>query len=213
MPESIEGILSIIDSQFSRKHHMGMLLFLAQCVVPRGQLEKCKSVPEVYRAIKQKYSNDHAVALLKHMIRVTGYKKPEELQRLNAYFTRGFNLNEDAPFLAFYELLLLLAKKLYKNGNFEAFLDCINEDKLNKSKHDISSPLDLLQSMLHMGTIDPNNHHTLMTELIVPLKNAGMDDEAQFMKRSILPCKFTWTHRRRNGGGRAEGARALPPPL
>ena len=190
MSEPLEGILSIIDSQYSRKYHLDMLKFLAQSVVPHGQLQSCEGVPEVYRAIKQKCSNDGiAVALLRHMLRVTGYKKQKELQSLDAHCAKEFSLNTVAPSLAFYELLLLLAKKLHKNSNYKPFLDCIDETKLNKSKHDVSSPLDLLQSMLHKRTISPDNHHSLRDELIVPLKSAGLMSEAQFMERSIRSCE------------------------
>lgn len=191
MSEELERTLTGIDNYYSRKYHLSMLKFLAQAIVSYGQLESCKSVPEVYKKISSKCSDYHiAAALLRHMLRVTGYKKKETLQILDAHCSEAFDLATVAPSLPFYELLLLLARQLHKNNNYEPFLQYIDESKLNKSKHDVSSPVDLLQSMICKGTIDPNNICTLKEELITPLNDARMFDEAQFMQCSVQPGKL-----------------------
>ena len=191
MPESIEGILSKIDSQYSQTYHLGMLKFLAQSTLRYVQLESCKDVPDVYKELKKKCSGTYvAVALLRHMLRATGYDKEAELQSLNDHCADDFDLRTVAPSLPFYELLLILAKKLHRNNNYRHFLEYTDDDKLNKSKHNILSPIDMLQSMILKGTIVHDNLGTLTDALIVPLNVLGMSSEAQFLEQSqIQSCK------------------------
>ena len=186
MSESIETILWRIDSQYSQKYHLGMLKFLAQSVVKYGQLENCNGVPEVFKKLETKFSDPHvAVALLRHMLRATGYEKKAELQSLNDHCADEFDLKTIAPSLPFYELLLILVKKLQRNKNYRRFLDFIDDDKLDKSKHDVLSPVNMLQSMIHKGTIAHDNLSTL-NELIMPLNELGMLEEANFLKQSQI---------------------------
>lgn len=191
MSESIEAILSRIDSQYSRRYQLDMLKFLVQSVVKRSQLESCNSVPEVYKELEKKCSNPRvAVALLRRMLRATGYEKEAELRSLSDHCADEFDLKAVAPSLPFYELLLILAKKLHKNNNYQRFLHSIDDDKLNKSKHDVSSPIDMLQSMIHKNTIAPDDVSTLNT-LAILLNDLEMLEEAKFLKQSLIqPCKY-----------------------
>lgn len=186
-PAEVKKILTKIDGSYSKQVHLPMLKFLVQAVVPHEQLESCGGVPEVYEKIKQKCSNYHAaIALLRHVLRVTGFKREKELNSLGMYCCKGFDLNGVAPLLPFYELLLLLAKRLYKNNTYLKFLEHIAQDKLSQPKLDLkSTPLAMLQSMICKGTIDPMDLSTLREEIIVPLEDAGLTDEAQFMQRSV----------------------------
>ena len=189
MSEELNGILTRIDNYYSRKYHMNMLTFLAQALVPYGQLEFCKSVPEVYNLIErskilQDSDDGVAVAILRHMLHVTCYNK-EETQALDAYCSKEFVLTSLVPSLRFYELLLIVACKLHMCDNYQNFLKSVPENKLNKSRHDVSSPIDLFQSMICKGTLDPNNISTLEDEVIVLLEESGMTGEAQFMHRSL----------------------------
>ena len=186
-PAELERILTRIDGSYSKQVHLPMLKFLVQAVVPHEQLESCGGVPEVYKKIKQKCSDYRAaVALLRHVLRVTGFKTEKELKNLGVYCCEGFDLSRVAPLLPFYELLLLLAKRLFKNNNYLKFLEHIAQDKLSLPKLDLmSSPLAMLQSMICQGTIDPMDLNTLRREIIVPLEDAGLTDEARFMQRSV----------------------------
>ena len=186
MSESLEKILGRIDSQYSQKYHLGMLKFLAQSVVSYGQLESCNGVPEVYKKLETKFSDSGvAVAFLRHMLRATGYEKKTELQNLNDHCADEFDLKTVAPSLPFYELLLIFVKKLQRNKNYWPFLHFISEDKLDKSKLDLSSPVDMLQSMIHKRTITHDDLSTL-NELIIPLIELGMLEEANILKQSQI---------------------------
>ena len=191
MSEPIEAVLSRIDSQYSQRYHLGMLKFLAQSVVKHGQLENCNSVLEVYKKLETKCSSSRiAAALLRHMLRATGYQNEAELQSLSNHCANEFDLKTVAPSLPFYELLLILAKKLHKNNNYKRFLHSINDDRLDKSKHDVSSPIDMLQSMIHKNTVTPDDLNTLHT-LVTLLNDLEMLEEAKFLKQSLSqPCKL-----------------------
>lgn len=186
-PAELKKILIKIDGSYSKQVHLPMLKFLVQAVAPHEQLENCGGIPEVYEKMKQKCSDYRvAVALLRHMLRVTGFKRENELKSLSVHCCEGFNLNRVAPMLPFYELLLLLAKRLYKNSTYLKFLEHISQDKLSQPKLDLkSSPLAMLQSMICKGTISPTDLSTLRREIIIPLEEAGLTDEARFMQRSV----------------------------
>lgn len=179
--EEVEKLLSKIDSHYSKRVQLKMLIFLAQAIVPIEQLEQCQGVPEVYRKIETKCSDPRvAVALLLHMLKVTRCNSTEELESLSAHSCDESNLN--LPSLRIYEVLLHLGEKLNQNNTYCNFLEYISEDKLNKSKIDLQSPLEMLQSMICAGTIDPDDPNSLKKELIDPLKCAGLTEEAQFMQ-------------------------------
>lgn len=192
MSGELNGVLTRIDNYYSRKYHMDMLKFLAQALVPYGQLEFCKSVPEVYNVIKrsrilQDSDDGVAVAILRYMLHVTHYNK-EETHNLDAHCSEDFVLTSLVPSLRFYELLLILACRLHMSDSYKDFLKSVPENKLNKSRHDVSSPVDLFQSMICKGTLDPNDISTL-NEVINILEASGMSDEAQFMNRSLQSSK------------------------
>ena len=179
-PAELKKILTKIDGSYSKQVHLPMLKFLTQAIVPFEQLESCGGVPEVYEKIKRKFSDYRdAVTFLRHVLHVTGFKK---LKSLDVYCHEGLNMS----LLPFYELLLLLAKRLYKNNTYLTFLEHISQDKLSQPKLDLkSSPLAMLQSMIRKGAINPTDLSTLRREIIVPLEKAGLTDEAQFMRRSV----------------------------
>ena len=189
MSEDLDSVLTEIDIHFSRKYHIHMLKFLANSVVAHGLLEECNSVPTVYKKMTEsKTLRNHkesvAVALLRHMLHVTGYKR-EKINLLDAYCSEEFVLTTVAPSLPFYEVLLLLASKLVKNNHYKEFLSSVDENKLNKSRHDISSPVDLFQSMILEKTLDPDKFSTL-NEVVTMLEASGMTEESQFMRQSIF---------------------------
>lgn len=191
--EDVEKILSEIDCNFSKSYELVMLKFIAQAVVPHEQLKPCDGVPEVYRKIDAKFMDYRtAVALLRHMLKVSGCKRENELKRLSAHCPENLDLTSAAPLLPFYELLLLLGRKLNKKNNYQKILDHIDEDKLNMSKQDLRLmlPVDMLQSMICKGTIDPRNLHSLREELVLPLRAAELIKEAVFLEQSLVFCKL-----------------------
>ena len=189
MLQNLDSVLMDIDVYFSRKYHIHMLKFLANSVVPFGLLESCTSVPEVYKKMKnssvlRNFEESVVVALLRHMLHVTGYNK-EKINLLNPHCSEEFELNTTAPSLRFYEILLLLAGKLVKNNHYREFLASVDENKLNKSRHDISSPVDLFQSMILKRTLDPDKYSTLNEVIAILEACQGLSEESQFMRQSI----------------------------
>ena len=181
--EEVEKILSKIDKHYSKTVQLKLLIFLAQAISPFEQLKQCEGVPEVYREIEKKCSDPGvAAALLLHMLKATRYNRTEELESLSTHCCNEGTSNTIADSLRVYKDLLCLGGKLIKNNTYHIFLEHISENKLNKSKIDLQSPLDMLQSMICAGTIDPNDRNSLEKELIVPLKSAELTDEAQFME-------------------------------
>ena len=187
MSEELCGILATVTTQ---KGQLNQLKFLAQAVVPYGsQLENCNSIPDLYKLMREcqtlQCSSDYryAVSLLRHMLMVTGCNQDKKLQ---PHCHDGFNLVDTAPSLSFfYEPLLHLAEKLLQNSsNYKRLLNSVDKNKLGNSKYDISSPLDLFQSMICKGTLDPSNPHSLK-KLVTILEAAGLEDEAQLVRQSL----------------------------
>lgn len=186
MSEELQGILATISPQ---KDQLSKLKFLVQAVVPYGsQLKNCNSIPELYKLMResqalQRVDYRYAVSLLRHMLVVTGYNQDKILQ---PHCHEKFDLAETAPLLSlFYEPLLHLADKLLQNtSNYKRLLNSIDKNKLSKLKSDISSPLDLLQSMICKGTLDPSNPHSLI-KFVTILNAAGLGDEAQLVQQSL----------------------------
>ena len=187
MTVELEDILSEIDNHYSKVLHLKQLKFLAQAVVPHEQITTCISVPEVYWKINRKLGdNGKSTALLRHMLRVTGDVNESELQRLSAHCCNDFDLYTVAPTLSFYELLLILMKKLRRHNTYTTFLNYVDQSKLDNSKHDLlQSPLDLFQSMIYRGTIDPKKPSKLLGEVANPLRGAGLGEEARFIENSV----------------------------
>ena len=164
-----------------------MLIFLAQAVVPYEQLQTCGGVPEVYDKILASIRDSEstiAVALLRYMLHVTGYKRKKELKQLDEHCSEELDLPSRFPSLPFFERLLILSSKLLKGKRFDRFWSSVDEDKLNKSKLDVkSSPLDLFQSMIYQGTLDPKNYNTIVEEVVPLLEQCEMNDETQFLSK------------------------------
>ena len=183
MSEELYGTLATIDTQ---KDQLNKLKFLAQAVVPYGsRFENCNSIPELFKLMResralQRSDYRYAVSLLRHMLVVVGCNQDKKLQ---PYCHEKFDLAKTAPsLLFFYEPLLCLADKLLQNcSNYKRLLNSIDENKLSKSKSDISSPLDLFQSMIYL---DPSNPHSL-NKLVTILESAGLEDEAQLLRQSL----------------------------
>lgn len=199
MPKDLDRVLTDIDNYYSRKYHIILLKFLAQCVVPYGQIEPCDSVHKVYEKIKEsnalrsnhRLNDRHAVALLRHMIQVTLGSKDdfeEEMKDLGVHCCTAeeFSLIDVAPSLPFLELLLILTSKLLKNNHYKDFLVAVEERKLNKSRHDISSPVDLFQSMILKGTLVKGDYSSLKKEVIPILEENRMTEEVEFMRKHCI---------------------------
>ena len=172
------------DSDF--KHQLDRLKFLAQAVVPyNSQLQSCSSVLEVYQIVEDCLNcDDHRIAasLIKHMLMVTG---DEELRITNVHCFDEFDLKTVAPLLPSYKLLLRVANMLQNQCNNDKFLlKSIDESKLDRSKVDISpdSPMDLFQSMICKGSLDPSNIQLLEMDLLAILEAAKLEDDLQFLR-------------------------------
>ena len=186
MASEIEKVLTDIDRYLSRQYHFHKLKFLAQSVVKHSKLEDCHGVPELYELLKEaleKKEQDASVtvALLRHILQVSGYDRANDLHHFCA---EEFNLTkqEVAPELHYYEFLLILAGRLRKKNTFRRLLEKIDDCKLHKSKLDVVSPLDLFNSMILAGALVPNEIDTIRTELITPLKTIGRADEVSFIE-------------------------------
>lgn len=181
----LRKLLTQIDYYYSRVYHLRMLRFLAQAVAPYEQLKSCESVPEIYDKIVDSVplrgsESAVAVALLRYMLCVTGYKREDKLRQLHVYCSEEFELPSRFPLLPFFERLLVLSSKLLEGGRFKRFWSSVDENKLNRSKLDVkSSPLDLFQSMIFQRTLDPNNYSTIMEEVVPLLEQCEMAEEAQ----------------------------------
>ena len=160
-------------------------MFLAQAIVPYEQLQSCGDVLEVYDKILARHTGSEsavAVALLRYMLCVTGYNREKELKELDRHCSEEFDFPSRFPSLPFYERLLVLSSKLLKGERFDHFWSSVDENKLNKSKLDVkSSPIDLFQSMIYQGTLDPENYSTIMEEVVPLLEQCEMVDDTQFL--------------------------------
>ena len=181
----LRKLLTRINYYYSRIYHLRMLKFLAQAVVPHEQLKSCESVPEIYDKIVDSRhlrgsESAIAVALLRYLLCVTGYKREDELRQLDVHCSEEYELPSRFPSLPFFERLLVLSSKLLKRRRFERFWSSVDENKLNQSKLDLkSSPLDIFQSMIYKGTLDPDNYSTIMEEVVPLLEQCEMAEEAQ----------------------------------
>ena len=179
----LRKLLTRIANYYPKKC-MRMLRFLTQAVyVSYEQLGDCVSVTEIYdKIVESGHLSDtaSAVALLRYMLCITGYHRENDLRELDVHCAEEFSLSSRLPRLPFYERLLVLSSKLLKDGRFERFKSAIDEDKLNKSKQDLSSPMDLFQSMIYKGTLDPDNYSTLKNE-VVPLLEQCAVTEVQLL--------------------------------
>lgn len=188
MSEELYGILAIIDVH---KDQLNKLKFLAQAVMPSGpQLENCNSIPELFKLLRESQPLQHldyrnAVSLLRHMLVSIGCNQGKKLQ---PHCHEEFDLVKIAPTLVFfYEPLLHSADRLLRNGsNYKSLLNSTDEKMLSKLKSDISSPMDLFQSMICRGTLDPRNPHSLKS-LMTILGAAGLGDEAELFQQSLQP--------------------------
>ena len=191
MSEELYRILSTIDVL---KDQLNKLKFLAQAVVPSGpQLENCNSIPELFKQLRESQSLQHldyryAVSLLRHMLASIGCNQGKKLQ---PHCHKEFNLAKTAPTLVFfYEPLLHSADRLLRNGsNYKYLLNSTDENMLSKPKSDISSPLDLFQSMICKGALDPGNPHSLK-RLVTILGAAGLENEAELFRQSLQPGMY-----------------------
>lgn len=105
------------------------------------------------------------------------------MKQLDRYCAEEFDLASRFPSLPFYERLLVISSKLRKSRRFGQFLSSLNEDKLNKSKIDVStSPIDVFQSMIYKRTLDPDRPDTLQEEVVPLLKKCDMTDEVQLLQ-------------------------------
>ena len=189
MSEELYGILATIDIQ---KDQLNKLKFLAQVVVPYGsRLENCNSIPELFKLMRESQALQcsdyrYAVSLLRHMLMVIGCNQDKKLQ---PHCHKEFD-SEKINSIPFYEPLVRLANKLLQNcSNYKRLLNSIDENKLSKSKSDISSPLDLLQSMICKGTLDPSNPHSLKIFVTI-LEAAGLEDEAGLIQQGLHPGMY-----------------------
>ena len=190
MSEELNRILSTIDTYYSKNNQLNELKFLAQAVVPYGsQLDTCNSIPELYKMMRESHTlrcldYRYTVSLLRHMLVATGCKQEDILQ---AHCHEKFDLAIITPSLPSYDLLLCVANNLLQNSsNYKHLLNSIDKKKLSKPKYDISSPVDLFQSMICEGTLDPSNLRSLKKELVVILKAAGLDGEVEVVQH--------WSH-------------------
>ena len=186
MSEELNGILATISTH---KDQLDKLKFLAQAIVPSGpQLEGCNGISDLFNLMRESQALQcldycYAVSLLRHMFVVIRYNQDEKLQ---PYCREEFNVAKIAPSLSsFYEPLFHLANKLFQNNsNYKQLLNSTDENELSKPKSDISSPLDLFQSMICKGTLDPSNPRSLK-ELVTILELARLEDEARLVQRSL----------------------------
>ena len=191
MSEELYGILATIDVH---KDQLKKLKFLAQAIVPSGpQLENCNSIPELFKLLResqplQRLDYRYAVSLLRRMLVSIGCNQGKKLQ---PHCHEEFNLAKTAPTLVFfYEPLLHSADRLLRNGsNYKCLLNSTDENMLSKPKSDISSPLDLFQSMIYRGTLDPRNLPSL-NSLMTILGTAGLEDEAELFRQSLQPGMY-----------------------
>jgi hypothetical protein len=182
MSDELHRILATIDVL---KDQLNKLKFLAQVVVPFSpRLENCNSIPELFDLIRQsqplqRSDYRYAISLLRHMLVSIGCNQGKKLQ---PHCREEFDLAKVAPSLAVYEPLLRSADRLLQNGsNYKCLLNSIDDKMLSKPKSDISSPLDLFQSMICKGTLDPSNPHSLKL-LVTILGEAGLEDEAELFR-------------------------------
>ena len=188
MSEELYRILATIDVL---KDQLNKLKFLAQAVVPFGpQLENCNSIPELFKQLRESQSLQHldyryAVSLLRRMLVSIGCNQGKKLQ---PHCHEEFDLAKIASTLViFYEPLLYSADRLLQNGsNYKCLLNSTDDNMLSKPKSDISSPLDLFQSMICKGTLDPRNLNSLMKIL----GTAGLEDEAELLRQSLQPGTY-----------------------
>lgn len=188
--EAVKILLTNIDNDYSKKYQLNLLKFLAQSIVQYGLLESCSDVFGVYSKMLVSptlKSKDYRVSLslLRHFLQITGCEKAVEL---SAYCYEEFDLTTFAPSLPSYQFLLCLAYKLVKNEHYDRLLKSIDKRKLSKPKydlHDVTSPVELFQSMILKGTLHPSDPDLLKRELVEILKAAQLKQELQFVQQNI----------------------------
>ena len=189
MSGELYGILANINTH---KDQLDKLKFLARVVVPSSpQLEGCNGIPELFKLMRESQALQcldyrYAVSLLRHMLVVVRCNQDKKLQ-LHCHIEFDVEKFDSMPF---YESLVQLANKLDQNSsNYERLLNSIDKNKLSKPKSDISSPLDLLQSMICRGILDPSNPQSLEA-LVIILGDAELEDEAELIQQSLHPGTY-----------------------
>ena len=190
--KAVRKLLTNIDGDYSRKYQLNLLKFLALSIpdVKYGQLESCNDVFDVYKKMRASptlKSEDYrvAVSFLRHFLQITDCEGSTEL---SAHCCEAFDLTTYAPSLPSYQLLLCLANKLVKNENYDRLFKSIDKKKLSKPKYDlrdVTSPVELFQSMICKDTLHPSDPGLLKRELVEILKAPQLKQEQQFVQRNI----------------------------
>lgn len=188
--EELRRILTTSIDDYSEKYQLNFLKFLTLSVVRYGLLEDCKDVFSVYETIRDspiRKSEDYrvAVSLLRHFLEITGCK---QAAKLSAHCCEEFNLTSYAPSVSSYQLLFCLACKLVKNENYNRLFESIDAKKLSKPKYDlldVTSPVELFQSMICKESLHPGNPKLLKQEIVAILEDAQLEQELEFVQHYI----------------------------
>ena len=170
---TLQSALLAIE-KFSHESDQEKLRLLATAVLPYGQIEDLKGVPELFRHLKQCEFSENAVKLLQRMLSKAGFKS-EHVSLLNEH--AGAN-SQQLPDMFFQELLISVADELGDGEYLRKLVYVIPEEKIGIAPTKVKSAVHLFQRLLHEQTISAEDLSTL-NDLAKWLQDIGRKDIAK----------------------------------
>lgn len=170
---TLESALLAIE-RFSHESNQEKLRLLATAVLPYGQIEDLKGVPELFRRLKQCEFSENAVELLQRMLSKAGFKT-EHVSLLNEHAAAN---TQQLPDMFFQELLISVADQLGDGEYLRNLVYVIPEEKIGIAPSNVKSAVHLLQRLLHEQTISAEDLSTLK-DLAQWLQDIGRKDIAK----------------------------------
>ena len=173
---TLQSALMAIE-RFSHESNREKLKLLATAVLPYGQIEDLKGVPELFRRLKQSEYSENAVKLLQRMLSKAGIKS-EHVSQLNEHAEAN---SEQLPDMFFQELLISVADELGNGEYLQNLVYVIPEEKIGIAPSNIKSAVHLFQRLLHEQTISEEDLSTL-NDLAQWLQEIGRKDIAKKLR-------------------------------
>ena len=170
---TLESALLTIE-RFSHESNQEKLRLLATAVLPYGQIEDLKGVPEFFQRLKQCEFSENAVELLQRMLSKAGFKT-EHVSLLNEHAAAN---TQQLPDMFFQELLISVADQLGDGEYLRNLVYVIPEEKIGIAPRNVKSAVHLLQRLLHEQTISTEDLSTLK-DLAQWLEEIGRKDIAK----------------------------------
>ena len=172
----LSSVLVKID-KYATDSDREKLYLLATAVIPYGQVETLKGVPELFQCLKGTQFSENAVKLLQRMLSKAGFRS-DHVSLLDEHVTKPRDNVPQLPDMKLQELLISVADELGNGKYLRQLLYVIPEEKIGVSPGTINSAVQLFQRLLHEQTISADNQRTL-DDLAQWLQEVGRKDIAK----------------------------------